>query len=144
MTSKGVLSFGVDRSTTVTLRSWGPKLRALVGRVLTLEQDIYDEREVLTNKMLFGSPVYRRIVNFGPLPNATSSSVAHGVSDFARLFSIGGWAKQPGGYIPLPHPSTVTNGNISLSATDTKIFIATLIDYSSWDGFVVFEYTKKG
>lgn len=90
--------------------------------------------------------IYRTVVNFGALPNATTKEVNHMIqwSSQSRWIKIYGAANDPDTLgIPLPFASDTSNENIKLEVTDTVVRITTDIDYSNFtDSFIVLEYFK--
>jgi len=128
----------------------------------------YDVQEFLNSQLYFKNPaldsttdqaptyrqVYRMVVNFGPLPNATTISIPHGIDmsvgptpalttySFTRIYGAASTVDQTS-FIPLPYASPTLNENISLSVTTTDIVITTAIDYSAYAlTYVVVEYIK--
>lgn len=92
-----------------------------------------------------GRQVVRMVVNFGTLPNAGTTSVAHGISNFADPSSctrIYGAATTPGtSWIPIPFSSPTLNENIKITVDATNVNITTAIDYSAYTKcYVVVEY----
>jgi len=93
-------------------------------------------------------PVFRKVINFGALPNATTKSVAHGLTltddyKFTRIYGTATDPSTPRFGIPLPYSSATLNENIELFVDDTNITIITAIDYSSFTNcFVIIEYLK--
>lgn len=91
--------------------------------------------------------VFRKVVDFGALPNATSKSVAHGLTMTAStiITDIYGGATDPSGnnYIPLPYSSPTLNNNIELRGDGTNVIITTGIDRTAFTTtYVVLEYLK--
>lgn len=91
--------------------------------------------------------VFRKVVNFGALPNATSKSVAHGITidanfSFTRIY---GCATNPStSFIPLPYASTTLNQNIKLDVDGTNVTITTGIDRTSYTiCYCILEYIKQ-
>ena len=100
---------------------------------------------------------FRKVINFGALPNATTKSVAHGVtfnssSVMTRMYAT---ATHPAPapptaynpaqqlFIPIPYASPTLNQCIALNADGTNINITTAIDYSTYTVcYVVIEYLK--
>ena len=88
--------------------------------------------------------VYRMVVDFGSLPNATSKSVRHNVPSWNinfRLTAAWGAASNPETeeYLPIP------NEGILLMINSTDVTITTTSDRSSFtETTVVLEYTKAG
>lgn len=90
--------------------------------------------------------VFRKVVDFGALPNAATKSVAHGLSptidwSFTRIY---GAATQPNTfYIPLPYASPVLNTNIELYVDPVNVNVTTAIDYTPYTKtYIVIEYIK--
>lgn len=106
----------------------------------------YSTNEVNTGiKWVDGSTLYRKVINFGALPNASEKSVAHGVSGI-RIHSLTGIARNPNSGITfiLPTLSTSFGACITMYADSTNIHINTQsTDRSSYtECYVILEYTK--
>jgi len=91
--------------------------------------------------------VYRKVINFGTLPNAATTSVAHGITTtaaftFTRIY---GCATNPNtSFIPLPYASPTLNKNIELNADATNVNITTGIDRTAYTTtYVVLEYINQ-
>ncbi len=92
---------------------------------------------------------FRSVVDFGALPNAGTTNVAHGITTTANtLFTrIYGVSTDPGGAaitraIPLPFvdPGALANG-ILLEVGAVNVTITTAIDYSAFTTtYVILEY----
>lgn len=94
--------------------------------------------------------VFRKVINFGALPNATTKSVAHNITvnsnySFTRIY---GTATNPTAgagavrFIPLPYSSTAAlTNNIELWLTNTNVSIRTGINRSAFTlCYVVLEW----
>lgn len=92
--------------------------------------------------------VYRKVIDFGSLPNATSKQVPHGIafnSDFSTT-RIYGSATDPVNlvYVPLPFTDLTPANSISLFLDETNINVSTGINRSNFTrSTVVIEYTKN-
>lgn len=94
--------------------------------------------------------VFRKVINFGALPNAAAKTVAHGITmtddyTFTRIY---GAASDTTGhtYLPLPYASvTAANNSIELSIDGTNVSIDTgAVDQTAYDAcYVVLEYIKS-
>ena len=97
---------------------------------------------------------FRKVINFGALPNATTKTVAHGItfninSVVTRLY---GGATSPSAppysassqlFIPLPFAHPTSSNCIALKADGTNIYVITGIDYSAYTTcYIVIEYLK--
>lgn len=92
--------------------------------------------------------VFRKVINFGALPNATTKSKAHNITTF-NTFSftrIYGVATQQGvstitSSIPIPFASPTLNQNISLTVDATNVNITTGINRTNFTiCYVVLEW----
>lgn len=107
------------------------------------ELDVYSTSEVKTNKVwIDGKPIYRKVVDLGNMPNATTKRVAHGITNVSTYISLRGIANIDTTMIfPLPFLSS-SNLNITLEIQRTDIVIITDYDRSSASGYAIVEYTK--
>ena len=137
------MSFGVFGDSERIFKSWAPQLRDLLARVLKLEIDEFVERETLTTKKIFGKPVYRKVVDVGTLPNTTTKNVSHGIGDYERIVSIRGFASAGNDRITLPFNGTTLASMIATYVNTTNIVIITGSDRTSFEGFVILEYTRS-
>jgi hypothetical protein len=91
-------------------------------------------------------PVFRKVINFGALPNTGSKSVAHGITitpsfSFTRIYAT---ATNPNtSFIPIPYASPILVNNIELSVDLTNVTITTGSDRTAYTlTYVVLEYIK--
>ena len=115
--------------------------------VNTLLSDIYSTNELKTNKVwIDGKPIYRKVIDFGALPNAESKKVNHGISNLESVVNYCGYATDGTNTIPLPY--TYPNSNyisyyVSLgTVTSTQVEIVTGTNRSDYSGYIILEYTK--
>jgi hypothetical protein len=92
-----------------------------------------------------GKPLYRKVINTGQLPNATTKQVAHGISNVKRFINIHGYAyTQNGQTYPLPwiHTTSVTY-QTNIYCDSTYVNIVTGVDRTNInESYVILEYTK--
>lgn len=86
----------------------------------------------------FGKPLYRKVINFGSLPNATVKEVPHGISNIDKMVTVRGIA----GFFPIPRVHKETMLNIGIEAGPINVLILTNYNYSSTNAIVILEYTK--
>ena len=99
--------------------------------------------------------VYRKVINFGALPNTATKTVAHGIQivppigainqgfTFTRIYAT---ASDPinGLYVPIPYASSVANDIIELWVDRLNVNITTGADWSAYTVcYVVLEYLKS-
>lgn len=124
----------------------------------------YDTLELINGQAFFPNPAYssntqvapiyrsvfRKVINFGALPNAATKSVAHGIEPvglnngftFTRIYgTASNTAAQT--YIPLPYSSSTLNENIKLNVDGTNVNVTTAIDYSAYTvTYIILEYLR--
>lgn len=92
--------------------------------------------------------VYRKVINFGALPNTGTKSVAHNIvvnvgTTFTRIYAT---ASDTTGfhYIPIPYASPILANNIELNVDGTNVNIITGSNRSNFTVcYVVLEYIKS-
>ena len=94
-----------------------------------------------------GSPIYKKTINFGTLPNATSKTVAHGVANVDRVIQVSGYAYYPTNQVtyPIPFVSGIDQTyNIGMTANNTVVEITTGIDRTMLtECYITIYYTKS-
>ena len=91
--------------------------------------------------------VFRKVINFGALPNTAAKTVAHNITvntgtTFTRIYAN---ASDTTGfnYIPIPYASPTLANNIELSVNATNVTITTGSNRSNFNiCYVVLEYIK--
>lgn len=90
---------------------------------------------------------YTKMINFGALPNAGTTNVAHGITVtastiFVRIYGVAN--NQAGtSYLPLPFSSPTLVDNIELSSDDTNVTITTGSDRTAYTvSYIVLEFLK--
>jgi hypothetical protein len=92
--------------------------------------------------------VLRKVINFGTLPNAGTTAVAHGITctvktTFTRIY---GTASDTAGknYIPLPYASPTAANNIELKVDATNVTIITGSNRTAFTiTYVILEYLQS-
>lgn len=91
-----------------------------------------------------GKTIYRKVVDFGSLPNATGKNVNSGITNMAFLVRMTALAYNGSGtYLSIPY----THNNrlelqIQFAYTNNQIQISTGENRSSYSAYVILEYTK--
>lgn len=105
--------------------------------VINPPYDVHSYTETLTDKTwVDGKPIYRKVVNFGSLPNATTKNVAHGISGTFTLVNMTPIGRSASSQYVIPdaaHMIWVTATDIVFSATGNQ---------SAETAVVTLEYTK--
>lgn len=106
----------------------------------------YSTDEQLTGgTWIDGKPIYRKTVDCGQLPNTTTKSVAHGITNIGVIINSYGVAFNPSTNTSqrLPFVSPSSTNCITFYYDTTKIYIETGMDRSSFKkSYITLEYTK--
>jgi hypothetical protein len=127
----------------------------------TKDSGYYDQSEFVNGQVWFPNPtlnstsqltptfrqVYRKVINFGLLPNASTDSVPHGITvtnatKFTRIYGV---ANDTTGnsYIPLPFVDAAGN-SIQLDVDATNVNITTTSNRTSYTlTYIVLEYIQQ-
>ena len=88
--------------------------------------------------------VFRKVIDFGALPNTATTTVAHGITttsifSFTRIYAT---ATDPStSFIPIPYASSTAANNIELSVDATNVSITTGSDRTGYTTtYVVLEW----
>jgi len=131
-------------------------LNVMAMGVNNRDAGLYDTSEFVCGQQFFPDPaltsassvtptfrnVFRKVVNFGALPNNTGKSVAHGITttvntSFTRMYGV---ATDPTGFSALAIP----NSDITLELDGTNVTITTTADLTAYTTtYVVLEYIKS-
>lgn len=129
-----------DTSTTATNKTWS------VSKINNAIKEIYSLDEIKTDKVwIDGKPVYRRVINLGTLPNASTKDIPHGITNIDFIVNVSGIAKKTNGdFLPLPYLWKPSNTDVSISvfANATSVTIMTLNDRTDVTAYAFIEYTK--
>lgn len=90
-------------------------------------------------KWIDGKEIYKKTVNFGALPNATTASVDHYISSLSNVIKIEGYMTDGSFWRTLPYADGAFT---SVYASTTQVSIYTTANMSSWTGYITLYYTK--
>ena len=124
------------------------------------ESSFYSENEYYVSNQYFSDPalssvtsrtpqlrgVYRKVIDFGALPDTATKSVAHGItlgagSIFTHIYAT---ATDPNiSYIPIPYASPTLANNIAITVDPVNVNITTGTNRTTYTiVYVVLEYIK--
>ena len=108
--------------------------------------DVYSFNEVKTNKIWIDSnnvehPIYRKVIDFGYLPNNTYREVDSGLSNVNICHMYGKATNSSNATITIPEASGGNTIRVVFT-TDNKVQIGTTYDRTSFYGYVTLEYIK--
>lgn len=108
------------------------------------EKNSYSETETLTGgTWIDGKPIYRKVINFGTLPNNTEKTVNHNISNLDTLIKMECIAKSASGAMNIPYINIRdSSASVSIFYNTTNIAIRTSYDRSAYRAIVILEYTK--
>ena len=148
-TSKAATSGGTELSlvTTGEKYNWNNPGIPVVANQFD-KANIYSTTEKIVGCWTDGKPLYQKTVIYGILPNATSKSVAHSISNVDKITGIKGYLYDSSTYetsdIPTPVPGS-NQWDIMVTANRTNITVVTASNYSSLTSktaYVTLQYTK--
>ena len=105
------------------------------------ERNVYSTDEKIIGQWLDGKPIYQKIVDCGALPNNSSKSVQHGITNLDKCVYYTGISIGPI-TCKMPYIPTSSSGIIALWITNTSVEIATNSDRSTYAAYVTLQYTK--
>lgn len=88
--------------------------------------------------------LFRKVIDFGALPNATAKSVTHGITVgtdtyFIKIYGAGNGTN----FVPIPYVDINTPANgIELLVDATNVTISSNVDWSGYTAYIVLEYLK--
>jgi hypothetical protein len=94
-----------------------------------------------------GKTIFRRVINFGALPNGTTKSVAHGITGLDLITGSRLHAKRT----DINYQRTLVDGSLTTSTSggadlyidNTSIYFATVSNWSDYNvAYWIVEYTK--
>lgn len=91
-------------------------------------------------------PIYRKVVNFGALSNASTKAVNHGISNLNTVVNFYGSILNTttGDRLSLNTPSpSGAQYDVLTTVTNTQVKITCAVDRSNFNAIVVIEYTKS-
>lgn len=109
--------------------------------------DNYSTTEHVVGTWVDDSPVYEKTFNFGALPNATTKTLAHNITNLNYVISANGFTINTGTGNRFPVPfvnDSNINSQIVLMINNTNITIRTGVDRSDHDVcYITVRYTKS-
>lgn len=103
----------------------------------------YSTDEVFTGKYwIDGKEIYRKVIDFGNLPNASTKAVAHGISSVGTIIRQSGLTVINGITVPIPAANPEPTLSMTLQTDSTNVVIITGANRSSYTAKVILEYTK--
>lgn len=120
----------------------------IVGNVIQpngVSSDLYSTSETLTNKVwIDGKPIYRKVIDFGALPNAGTKSV-HTYLSNVRMVNVEVVAvNYTNGYVnPIPLMTSAQNVSYYIDMLNNdQIYVTSTVDKSMYSAYFILEYIK--
>lgn len=99
--------------------------------------------EYRTTERYLGKPVYTKLVNFGALPKASTSSMSHNIENIDFIVSAIGRTKRTSDGWTFTFPSNPSLSYESgMRVNKTGIDVGTMVDWSGFNLYVTMKYTK--
>ena len=107
--------------------------------------DDYSESEIDTQrKWIDGKTIYKKTIYLGTLPDSTTKTVPHGITNLGLLIKIEGavdYSGSPHFQLPINFPGT-TATTIRTFINGADVSIGTGMDRTDYTGYVTLYYTK--
>ena len=108
---------------------------------------IYSTTEKKVGKWIDGKPIYEITVNTGTLPNNTTKTTAHGISNLKAVIDFRGYGRNTNNGINISIPylyfSGSTTRGLCAYADPTNIYFISKENMSSYtESYVTLQYTK--
>lgn len=104
----------------------------------------YSTDEQVVGSWIDGKPVYQKTISCGALPNTTTKTVAHNITNLKRVIHLDGYGyrSSDGNSQPLPYAS-ISNYFVSVNVVGGNIELYAQGDRSSFEeSYITLQYTK--
>ena len=103
----------------------------------------YSTDETLTGqKWIDGRPIYSKVIDIGALPDTTTKSVAHNITNLDLCISIVGVVKNSTSRLTIPSVWNSADETIGIYANSTNVIVSASKNRSSFSGYAILEYVK--
>ena len=105
----------------------------------------YSTTEKKIGKWINGKPLYRKVMEFGNLPNNTSLYKNHEISNIDKIIGIKAIGTDGTQFYPIPFVPTAymySNTVVALRANKTQVGVFASTDFTSHTATIILEYTK--
>ena len=145
--SAGVVATVVDNLTSTSSTN---ALSANQGKTLNEKIDkstTYSTNEQAIGTWIDGKTIYRKVIDFGTLPNNERKTVDHNISSIDKFIKVEGIATRSDDTkfsqsLPLVYMNSESTYNTTLGVDTTSVEIRTTEDRSMFKAYVTIEYTK--
>ena len=121
----------------------------------SIQSSVYEANTYSTTEKRIGTwindkPIYRKVIDFGNLPNNNTKRVNHNISNMDRVTKLTGIVQMGSGAtsglswgsLPLVYSGSEYTYNTTLFCNKTEIVCRTAQDRSEFSAYVIIEYTK--
>jgi len=105
----------------------------------------YSTEEKIIGTWIDSKPIYQKTISCGALPNNTSKSVAHGISNISKVIRVNGYSLRTSDstLIPIPFVTGTGTTQVGVIITGTNIIFDVSSDRSTFtETYVTLQYTK--
>ena len=108
--------------------------------------NVYSENEIIIGNWIDGKTLYRKVINFGALPNKTTKYVAHNIANVDTIYINYGSSyvkkNSTGDILGFNYPNSSLTGQWASGVDDTNVFLWAGSDRTGCSAYVTLEYTK--
>jgi hypothetical protein len=129
---------------TSTLKTTSKNVVGAINEVYN--NNIFSTSETIIGKWINGKFIYRKVIDFGALPNNARITVNHNISNidiFTNIYGVASTANNAYSYpLPVIYRGPESNYNVEILISKAYIEMASAEDRSAITAYVVLEYTK--
>jgi hypothetical protein len=109
-----------------------------------IKSEVYSTEEIRIGTWINGKPLYRKVFYIDSLPNKTSKSITHGITNIDKFINMYGiYATYTTDYKTAMLVNDYNGDNYIRTTIDNSyIYISTSTDRSTLAGYIIVEYTK--
>lgn len=106
---------------------------------------IFSLEEKKSNKVWINNKIiWRKIVNVGQLPNGTTKTIPHEISNVENIINVFGFAQQNTATNVVPMPfANASNSIVGIQSDTSDIRITCVGNWTTYSGIAIVEYTKS-
>lgn len=112
------------------------------------ENQVYSKNEIKVGKWINGKTIYRKVIDFGKLPDNAAKQINHGISNIDEVTNYWGMYTNGYNYGLLPYV-VAQKGYIETAQVSLDVSLDNITVYTSSNivkdhsAIVIIEYTKK-
>ena len=117
-------------------------MNSVTSGAVSKELSYFTTEQATGKKWINGKTIYRKVIDFGALPNNTSKTVAHNITNIDVVISLYGCSVATN-HIPIPYVDLVVANGVKMYMSDVNVIVETNTNRSVYTKtYIIVEYTK--